>query len=81
MSKNFIFALASLVGTIIGAGVFAIPYVMSKSGALTCFFYFLILGSVVLLLHLFLGEVVLRTKGRHRLVGYAEKYYVQFNRY
>ena len=74
MSKNFIFALASLVGTIIGAGVFAIPYVMSKSGALACFFYFLILGSVVLLLHLLLGEVVLRTKGKHRLVGYAEKY-------
>ena len=74
MSKNCIFALASLIGTVIGAGVFGIPFVMAKSGVLTCAFYFLILGSVVLLLHLFLGEVVLRTKGRHRLVGYAEKY-------
>lgn len=73
MDKN-ILAGASLVGTIVGAGVFAIPYAMAKSGILTCFFYFLILGAVVLLLHLFLGEVVLRTEGKHRLVGYTEKY-------
>jgi len=74
MNKNFILATASLIGTIIGAGVFGIPYVMSKVGILPSIFYFLILGVVVLLLHLFLGEIVLRTKGEHRLVGYAEKY-------
>ena len=74
MRKNFILAVASLIGTIIGAGVFGIPYVMAKSGILFCLFYFLILGATVLLLHLFFGEVVLRTKQKHRLVGYAEKY-------
>jgi len=74
MRKNFILAVASLIGTIIGAGVFGIPYVIAKSGILFCLFYFLILGATVLLLHLFFGEVVLRTKQKHRLVGYAEKY-------
>ena len=74
MRKNFILAVASLIGTIIGAGVFGIPYVMAKSGILFCLFYFLILGATVFLLHLFFGEVVLRTKQKHRLVGYAEKY-------
>ncbi len=74
MRKNFILAVASLIGTIIGAGVFGIPYVMAKSGILFCLFYFLILGATVLLLHLFFGEVVLRTKQKHRLVGYTEKY-------
>jgi tyrosine-specific transport protein len=74
MRKNFILAVASLIGTIIGAGVFGIPYVMAKSGILFCLFYFLILGASVFLLHLFFGEVVLRTKQKHRLVGYAEKY-------
>ncbi len=75
MSKNFVFALASLVGTIIGAGVFGVPYVMAKSGVLTCLLYFLILGAIVCLLHLFFGEVILRTRGQHRLAGYIERYF------
>jgi tyrosine-specific transport protein len=72
--KTSLLACASLIGTIIGAGVFGIPYVMARSGVIFCLFYFLILGSVVLLLHLFFGEVVLRTREKHRLIGYAEKY-------
>ena len=72
--KSSVLALASLVGTIIGAGVFGIPYVMAKSGILFCLFYFLVLGATVFLLHLFFGEIVLRTKQKHRLVGYTEKY-------
>lgn len=69
-----ILAAASLVGTIVGAGVFAIPYVVAKSGVLTSLFYFILLGWLVLLLHLFYGEIVLRTEGRHQLTGYARKY-------
>lgn len=74
MRKDFILAIASLIGTIIGAGVFGIPYVMAKSGILFCLFYFLVLGTTVFLLYLFFGEVVLRTKQKHRLIGYTEKY-------
>lgn len=72
--KTSLLASATLIGTIIGAGIFAIPYVMIRSGVLTSIFYFLILGGVVLLIHLFFAEVVLRTKEKHRLVGYAERY-------
>ncbi len=72
--KTSLLAAASLIGTIIGAGIFGIPYVMAKSGVLFCLFYFLILGVVVITLHLLYGEIVLRTKGRHRIVGYTEKY-------
>jgi len=72
--KTSLLAGASLIGTIIGAGIFGIPYVMAKSGVLFCLFYFLILGIAVLLIHLFFGEIVLRTKEKHRLVGYAQKY-------
>lgn len=72
--KSSLLALASLIGTIIGAGIFGIPYVFSKSGAFLSFFYFLILGTVVLFLHLFFGEIVLRSQKKHRLVGYTEKY-------
>ncbi len=72
--KKFFFAISILLGTIVGAGIFGIPYVIAKSGIIPGFFYFLILGGAVLLIHLFFGEIVLRTKEKHRLVGYAQKY-------
>ncbi len=74
MRKNFLFALSILIGTIVGAGIFGIPYVIEKSGIIPGFFYFLILGGVVLLIHLFFGEIVLRTKENCRLVGFSQKY-------
>jgi len=72
--KKFFPALAILIGVIIGAGIFGIPYVIARSGIIPGLFYFLILGGAVLLLHLFFGEIVLRTKGKHRLIGYSQKY-------
>ena len=72
--RKSLLALAILIGTIIGAGIFGIPYVIARSGLLLGFFYFLILGLVVTILHLFFGEIVLRTKEKHRLIGYAQKY-------
>jgi len=74
MKKSFFLALASLIGTIIGAGIFGIPFVVSKSGVLPSLFYFILLGFVVFFLHLFFAEIILKTKGNHRLVGYAKKY-------
>ncbi|MBT6774706.1 amino acid permease [Candidatus Woesearchaeota archaeon] len=72
--KQFIMAIATLVGTIIGAGVLGIPYAISKSGFIPGMIILVILGFAVLILNLCVGEVALRTKGRHQLPGYAEKY-------
>lgn len=74
MTKNFLFALSVLIGTMVGAGIFGIPYVAVKSGIVPSFFYFLILGGIVLLVHLFFGEIILRTKENYRLIGFARKY-------
>ena len=73
-TRHFYAAIATLVGTIIGAGVLGIPYVIAKAGFLTGLLNLVILGIAVLLLYLFLGEVVLRTRGNHQLTGYAEIY-------
>jgi len=73
-NKPFFEAIATLVGTVIGAGVLGIPYVVAKAGFLTGLIDLIILGAAVLILYLYLGEVVLRTKGDHQLTGYAEKY-------
>jgi tyrosine-specific transport protein len=72
-SKTFQ-AIAALVGTVIGAGIFGLPYVVAKIGFLPGIFYLLFLGSLVLVLNLIYGEVVLRTPGDHQLTGYAEIY-------
>lgn len=72
--RSFVLAVSSMVGPIIGAGIFGIPFVVAKSGVVPGIFYFLILTFVVVLLHLFFGEICLRTEGKHRLVGYAQIY-------
>ena len=67
-------AVSVFVGTIIGAGIFGVPYIINQSGVVPGFFYFLILGGVILLIHLFFGEAFLRTKEPCRLPGLAQKY-------
>lgn len=75
MSKNFVFAVATLVGAIVGLGMFGIPYTASKAGFFVGIGYIVILGFVTLLLHLMYGEIVERDKGKHRLTGCIEEYF------
>jgi len=75
MNNGFLLALSTLVGTIIGAGIFGLPYVVSKAGIIPSIFYFVVLGGIVLLLHLMFGEIALRTSAKHRLIGYANIYF------
>ncbi len=72
--RQFFYAVATLIGMIVGAGTFGLPYVAAQSGFWLSCFYLLFLGLAVLLVHLIYGEVVLRTNASHRLVGYAAKY-------
>lgn len=72
--KNLPLAIAFLVGTTIGAGIFAIPHVISQAGLPIGLVYLLGLGILNLLLNLLYGEVILRTPGDHQLTGYAEIY-------
>lgn len=72
--RTFVLSVSTMVGTIIGAGIFGIPYVISKSGVIPGVFFFILLGGVVTLLHLLYGEICLRTSEKHRIVGYAKIY-------
>ncbi|MFA5022608.1 MAG: aromatic amino acid transport family protein [Patescibacteria group bacterium] len=73
--KKYFAALSMLVGTIIGVGMFGLPYVTSQVGfGPVIFIYFPILGLVVLTVHLIYGEICLRTDGFHRLPGYSKIY-------
>lgn len=74
INKTFFSGLAILLGTIIGAGVYGIPFVASKSGFIIALFYIVFLGLIMLFTNLCLGEIILRTKEKHQLSGYAKKY-------
>ena len=63
-----------MIGTIIGVGIFAVPYVVAKSGVLISLSMFLVLGIILTLNHLMFGEVLLRTGVKHHLANLAEIY-------
>ncbi len=74
-------AVALMSGTVVGAGVLGLPYVVAKAGFLTGLVAIAFLGFLVVLLALYFGEVVLRTKGNHQMVGYADIYLGKVGKY
>jgi len=73
-NKKFIVAVSILIGTCIGAGVLGIPYVAAQAGFFIALGYILVIGAIILIVNLYLGEIALRTKGDHQLIGYAKRY-------
>ncbi len=74
-NKNFIFAVATLISTIIGAGIFALPYAFAKAGFWPSLIIFAVLAMVNIVIMLMYGEVMLRTLGiHHEATGYAGTY-------
>lgn len=74
--KQYIFILATalLSGTIIGAGILAIPYAVYEAGYWLGILYIIILGIVMMFLHLMLGEISLRTRGFLNVPELIHKY-------
>ena len=71
MNKS-VYAIATIAGTIIGVGLFSLPYITLKVGIPVMLFYFLILGFLVTVIHLFFGEIALQTPDYKRLPGFAK---------
>src|SRR3989344_3634521 len=74
MYKNLILPAAILAGTIIGAGMFALPYLFMKAGLMTGLFYLVLFAIVFILMHCMYADIALRTLGTHRFAGYAGLY-------
>ena len=72
--KRTLVATLTLIGTIIGVGVFGLPYTFAVAGVNIGIIWFLILSAAILLTHLYYGEVVSASSEEHRLVGFAAKY-------
>jgi len=67
-----LYGIAILAGTIIGAGLFSLPYITSVVGIQVILGYLFVLGIVSVLVHYFLGEISLKTPDYLRLPGFAK---------
>jgi tyrosine-specific transport protein len=75
---NFIKALAVLLGTIIGVGIFGLPFAASMAGFPVMLFYFLVMAVLVSWMHCIYAKIIIETKAVHRLPGYVGEYLGSF---
>ena len=73
-TRKYLLALSTYAGTIIGVGLFGLPFVAMQIGFIPIVIYFIILGWVIFQVAMMYAEVVSRTPESHRLPGYAELY-------
>ncbi len=73
MAKLFL-QTGLLIGTIIGAGMFSLPFVFKNSGIATGIFYLILASVVYIFAYWMYADLVLRTIGDHRFAGYARIY-------
>ncbi len=66
-------ATLTMIGTIIGAGVFALPVLFARVGLLPATVLFLFVTGIVLATHVLYLEIALAIKKRMRLTGYARQ--------
>jgi len=72
--KKLWYASATIMGAVIGAGVLGIPFAFMKAGLLYGMINLAVVTILLVFVNLYMGEVMLRTKGIHQLTGYAERY-------
>jgi amino acid permease len=64
-------AIFLLTGTIIGAGIFALPFALVSSGVLVGTLGLLLLTAVTVALNLLYAQIIVRTPDDRQLAGYA----------
>lgn len=75
--RRFVLPVSLLSGTIIGAGVFSLPFVFAQSGWAVGLAYLAGFGAVFTLIHLMYADILL-ADGGHDFVGYARRYFGQW---
>ena len=72
--RKYFQSVAMITGTIIGVGMFSVPFVVVQSGYVFLLVYLPALVLVEFFLLRLYAEIILSTNGHHRMPGYAEKY-------
>ncbi len=72
LKMKVVYAISVLAGTIIGAGLFSLPYITSVVGFRFIVGYLVVMTAISIVVHLFLGKVSLKTPDFMRLPGFAK---------
>jgi amino acid permease len=72
--RHYLFSVSLLTGTIIGAGIFSLPFSFKTAGLSSSLILLVILLWVNTLVHLMYADVIVRTEEEHRFPGYARAY-------
>ncbi len=67
-------AVSVFLGTIIGAGIFGLPFVAMKAGFFPVLFYIIVICFLAIKIHLLYADVALATDKKFRLPGYVGEY-------
>lgn len=70
----FLKAFAVFAGTIIGVGIFGLPYITAKAGFPVVLLYFSLMTPAVIYIHFLYGKVAWHTEKLHRFPGYVNEY-------
>jgi len=76
--KKYVYPVAMMSGGIIGVGFFSLPYIAVQVGTWPMVFYFLILVSIIVILHLIFAEISLKTPDFKRFPGIVGHYLGRF---
>lgn len=71
---NNILPVGILAGSVIGAGIFSLPFVFSRVGVFNGLIYLVIASVAVSLSHYLYAEVVLKSGAQHNFVSYSKRY-------
>ncbi len=72
--KHYVYPVATLASSIIGVGFLSLPYIALKIGIWPMSFYFVALTTLVVFIHIILGQISLRTPDFKRWPGFVGFY-------
>lgn len=70
-NNRFVRAVGTMIGSIVGVGIFGLPFAFAQAGYGVGLLVLLVLGGLNALLLLMYTDIVVHTPGRHRLAGYV----------
>lgn len=73
-NMKFIRAVATMVGSVVGVGVFGLPYVFAQAGYVTGLIVLIVLTATMVGVLFMYADVVAHTPGDHRFAGNVEAY-------
>ncbi|OGM97510.1 MAG: hypothetical protein A2735_02135 [Candidatus Yanofskybacteria bacterium RIFCSPHIGHO2_01_FULL_41_21] len=74
MDRKLLYSASVLVGSMVGVGIFGLPYAFAQAGFWVGMGLLVVIALATLLVDLMYGEVILRTHASHQIMGYARLY-------